>query len=122
LPAARRCGRGELVLAVAAEDLSDLEQRHVGHAAIGVLRAAASSPGMDQPHVKGPAWDWRRKPGLPQRTARPAAVMNDQATPDPFRARRARSLRVRSWMGVSTGAWASPRSNGVAGYDDSRCA
>jgi hypothetical protein len=51
--AAHAAGRGELVLgAVAAEDLSDLEQRHVGHAAIGVLLGGGEQPrNQARPHV-----------------------------------------------------------------------
>ena len=51
--AAHAAGRGELVLrAVAAEDLSDLEQRHVGKPAVGVvLRGGDEAREQARPHV-----------------------------------------------------------------------
>ena len=46
-------GRGELILGlVAAEHLSDLEQRHVGKAAVGVLLRGGDQAGNQaRPHV-----------------------------------------------------------------------
>ena len=51
--ATHAAGRGELVLgALTAEDLTDLEQRHVGHAAIGVLLGGGEqSRNQARPHV-----------------------------------------------------------------------
>ena len=69
--AAHAAGRGELVLgAVAAEDLSDLEQRHVGHAAIGVLLGGGEQPRNEtRPHV-GEV----RRDGIGERKLRLAAA------------------------------------------------
>src|SRR5262249_40534724 len=49
----RAAGRGQLVLrTVAAKGLSDLEQRHVGEAAVGVLLRRGDEPGNEtRPHV-----------------------------------------------------------------------
>ena len=51
--AAHAAGSGELVLRpIAAEDLPDLEQRHVGKAAVGVLLRRGGKPGNQaRPHV-----------------------------------------------------------------------
>jgi hypothetical protein len=51
--ATHAAGRGELILgALTAEDLTDLEQRHVGHAAIGVLLGGGKQPWNETwPHV-----------------------------------------------------------------------
>ena len=121
---APHAGRGgDLVLGlVAGEDLADLEQRHIGKAAIGVLLRRRHQAGDEaRPHVREIGRD-----RIGERELRPpppnnwacALAMNDHVTASvrPRAASARLALRVRTWAVVSTGLrGASPRSSGADG-------
>ena len=127
--AAHAGGGGELILRlVALEDLPDLEQRHVGDSR-GRHCAAPPSPGpgmrlgrmSDSSAAIGLA---SASSGLPPPNSSASRFdTNDQVTASTMpRAASARlALRVRFWIGVSTGLRASsPRGNGVEARDRRR--